>query len=170
MINTIQILYPGVHSKTGDYFTLSELQLVWPPIHRDSIVLISASECQTIGVDNGVPVIDRYVGDAPITVCNISPREGQVNFCLNVDWGSPLTIAVDFVVFDPPQYLVDAGPGTVYPLGAAMLSRKTLQFVQENLSKPKRKEFRKLLVGKAAPVAKMKSTTKKPKATKRKKS
>jgi hypothetical protein len=169
MINTIRILYPGIHSETDGWSALTELQLTWPPIHRDSTVLISASEYRQDGVDNGVPVIDRFIGDAPITINNISPVEGQVNFCINVDFGSPLNIAVDFVVFDPPQFMVDSGPGTVYPLSAAMVSHKALQLVQKNLSKPKLKEFQSLLVGKSKPVAKMKKAAKKKMAARKKK-
>ncbi len=71
-IQTIRILYPQIRGK--------KLTLTWTPIHRDSIVLISASEYRQIGVQGDTPVIDRFLGDALISISNIAPEEGGGQF------------------------------------------------------------------------------------------
>jgi hypothetical protein len=170
MIHTIRILYPGIHSRVGGYISATLQTLVWPPIHRDSIVLISASEYRTLGIQGGTPVIDRYLGDAEVIVSNIAPEEGIVSFYITVDWKAPLNIAVDFVIIDPPGLMVDAGSGAVYPLASAMLSQQALQFVGKHLSTAKLKEFHRRVVTKAAPTAKVRTPGNKakvPKATKK---
>jgi hypothetical protein len=42
----------------------------------------------------------------PITVRNVSPQEGFVDFWIYVDWEHPLNVAVDLVVLDPPNLMV----------------------------------------------------------------
>jgi hypothetical protein len=85
-MDTLRVVYRGIHSKTSgdflstDYVNWTVLRITWPPIHSNSIVLISASECRTDDVQRFTPSIERYVGDAPITVRNISPQEGFVDF------------------------------------------------------------------------------------------
>jgi hypothetical protein len=167
MSNTIRILYPGIHSRSGDYLTPTLLTLTWPPIHRDSIVLISASEYRTNGIEAGVPVIDRYIGDAEIRIGGIAPEEGVVHFVVTVDWKSPLDIAVDFVVLDPPPLMVDAGSGAVYPLPSAPANQHALHYVDQHLSAPRAREFRRLLVGDAVPVAAVRKAKRKAKGKRR---
>jgi hypothetical protein len=118
MINTIRILYPQIHSRVGDYIGATKLTLTWLPIHRDSIVLISASEYRQIGVQGDTPVIDRFLGDAPISINNVAPEEGVVNFYITIDYKTPIDVAVDFVIIDPPANMVDASSGAVYSLAA----------------------------------------------------
>jgi hypothetical protein len=96
----------------------TKLTLTWLPIHRDSIVLISASEYRQIGVQGDTPVIDRFLGDAPISINNIAPEEGVVNFYITIDYKTPIDVAVDFVIIDPPANMVDASSGAVYSLAA----------------------------------------------------
>jgi hypothetical protein len=155
MSNTIRILYPGIHSRSGDYLTPNLLTLTWPPIHSDSIVLISASEYRTLGVQNGVPVIDRFIGDAEIQLSNIAPEEGIVSFIVTIDFKSPINVAVDFLILDPPNLMVDAGSGAVYALPTAPLNQHALHYVEDHLSAAKAREFRRLLVGDTVPVAKV---------------
>ena len=163
MIHTIRILYPGINSRAGDYLNASRLTLTWPPIHRDSTVLIAASEYRTLGVQGGTPVIDRYLGDAEIRISNIAPEEGVVGFYITVDWSSPLNIAVDFMIIDPPGLLVDAGSGAVYPLASASLGHQSLKFVGKNMSRAKLEEFHRQIVGKDIPKATLPKPRKKQK-------
>jgi hypothetical protein len=115
-IQTIRILYPQIHSRVGDYISATKLTLTWSPIHRDSMVLISASEYRQIGMQSGTPIIDRFLGDAPISISNIAPEEGMVSFYITIDWKNPIDVAVDFVIVDPPGLMVDANSGAVYSL------------------------------------------------------
>ncbi len=78
-------------------------------IHRQSIVLVTASEGQE-PVNSLAP--DRYVGDADIIVHNIAPfgyvdpyggtppEGGGVRFVVTVYWHEPLPIWTDIVILD----------------------------------------------------------------------
>jgi len=41
-----------------------------------------------------------------------------VGFYITVDWKTPIDVAVDFVIIDPPANMVDASSGAVYSLAA----------------------------------------------------
>jgi hypothetical protein len=92
-----------------------------PAITANSVVLISASEANIVVLprpqenntntgdgepvgNGGVFVGGRFLGAADVSIRNVSPQDGIVHFVLFVDWGSPLDIAVDIVVFDPPGF------------------------------------------------------------------
>ncbi|MFM0222101.1 hypothetical protein [Paraburkholderia dipogonis] len=70
----------------------------WPAIDKDSVVLVTASECTAEHV--------RFIGSAGITVDNIAPHgppfdsNHGVTFVVNVDWGAPLNIATDITLLD----------------------------------------------------------------------
>jgi hypothetical protein len=108
-MDTLRVIYQGINSKGSgvlgsDYADLSGgLRITWPPIHSTSIVLISASQCRT---DN----FERFIGDAPITVQNIAPQEGFVDFWIYVNFEKPVDVAVDLVVLDPPSQMVVVDP------------------------------------------------------------
>jgi hypothetical protein len=76
----------------------------WDAINRDSVVLIAASEYLITGEDP--TQFPRFVGDATITVDNISPHgppddpNHGVTFVVTVDWSSPLNIVTDITVLD----------------------------------------------------------------------
>jgi hypothetical protein len=59
----------------------------WGYIRRDSVVVISASEYAMPGrpVFQG-ETLDRFVGDAGISVENVSPFDGGVTFYVNIAW------------------------------------------------------------------------------------
>ncbi len=42
----------------------------------------------------------------------------MVGFYITVDWKTPIDVAVDFVIIDPPANMVDASSGAVYSLAA----------------------------------------------------
>ena len=111
-MDTLRVVYRGIYSNPSgdflatDYVNWTVLRVTWPPIHSTSVVLISASECRADDVQRFTPVFERFVGDAAITVRNISPQEGFVDFWIYVDWEKPLDVAVDLVVLDPPNLMV----------------------------------------------------------------
>lgn len=77
-----------------------------PQITRHSVVHISVSEATAIPPQSFTPIFDRFVGAANITVHNISPSDGRVDFVVTVEWGAPLNIVTDITIFDPPQETV----------------------------------------------------------------
>ena len=111
-MDLLRVIYQGIYSKPSsgtfdtDYVSSTVFRVSWPSIHSTSIVLISASECKTDNVQRFTPVFERFVGDAAITVRNIAPQEGFVDFWIYVDWESPLDVTVDLVIFDPPNQMV----------------------------------------------------------------
>jgi len=81
-------------------------------ITPQSVVHISA--CEAFFPPNnlfGVEGVQRKRGDAAIWVKNVHPHgpnpgdtiTGGVEFFLQVDWGTPLDVATDITVFDPPE-------------------------------------------------------------------
>ncbi len=42
----------------------------------------------------------------------------MVNFYILIDFKNPIDVAVDFVIVDPPELMVDANSGAVYSLTA----------------------------------------------------
>lgn len=87
-------------------------------ITRHSVVMVSACEFNPLlPLDTGSgnppphdPERLRFIGDANIWVSNIMPHgpddehgdPGRVSFIINIDWDSPLNVATDIIVFDPP--------------------------------------------------------------------
>lgn len=79
-----------------------------PEIDHRSYVIVTASEGSEKEQD-GKPVLDsqsphRFVGDARITVDNISPHDGGVTFRVTVDWPDPLMLWTDIIIVDDIQY------------------------------------------------------------------
>jgi hypothetical protein len=84
----------------------------WPAfnITAKSVVLISASEGQLFeGGFDPLNAIFHTRGDAVISVKNINPHDGGVEFYLEVNWDSPLNVCLDIMVFDPPEHAFVAG-------------------------------------------------------------
>jgi hypothetical protein len=86
-----------------------------PEITRHSVVHVAASE---VSYDNGPlfgePTVEdrireRFVGAADVAVKNVSPREGEVFFAIMVDFPTPLDIAVDITILDPPSQTILGG-------------------------------------------------------------
>ncbi len=75
-------------------------------ITRNSVVHISVSEATVMPRDIFEPRFDRFVGAANITVHNVSPSDGRVDFVLTVDWPNPLSIVTDITIMDPPAQTV----------------------------------------------------------------
>lgn len=77
-----------------------------PQITRNSVVHISVSEATAIPAQSFTPIFDRFVGNANVTVHNVSPSDGRVDFVVTVDWPNPLNIVTDISIFDPPAETV----------------------------------------------------------------
>jgi hypothetical protein len=76
----------------------------WPPITQQSVVLISAAEAtDLIPTIAPPPNFGFILGAADVSVTNVSPHQGGVEFILHVNWGSALNIVVDISVFDPAE-------------------------------------------------------------------
>jgi hypothetical protein len=154
-MNTLRVIYQGINSLppggafSTTYISTTVLRVPWPVIHSSSIVLISASEVRSDDVPRFIPVFERFIGDAPITVRNIAPQEGFVDFWIYVEWQEPLDVAVDIVVLDPPALMVVVAPD--------MQSQETFQvdaspqheaerFLTTHLSKDQLKQYQALRV------------------------
>jgi hypothetical protein len=99
----------------------------WPAIDRDSTVLITASE-----YNNDYA---RFVGNASITVENISPHgppydaNKGVTFVVSVEWGSPLNVVTDITLLDhKPIEIQTYVPPIPNNIGLAMQYQETTQW------------------------------------------
>lgn len=75
-------------------------------ITKDSVVHISVSEATELAPQTFTPIYSRFVGAADITVRNISPSDGRVDFVITVEWPHPLHIVTDITIMDPPLEFV----------------------------------------------------------------
>ncbi|MGE3310663.1 MAG: hypothetical protein AB7O66_11895, partial [Limisphaerales bacterium] len=66
-----------------------KLRLNWGAIRAGSRVFVSISEC-------------GHMGAARYTVHNVAPSDGGVTVWVNVEWGSPIPLCVDYLVVNPP--------------------------------------------------------------------
>ena len=154
-MNTLRVIYQGINSlppggafSTG-YVSTTVFRVPWDVIHTTSIVLISASEVRSDDVPRFVPVFDRFIGNAPITVRNIAPQEGFVDFWIYVEWQDPLDVAVDIVVLDPPALMVVVAPDMqsqeTFEVDASP-QRESERFLATHLSKDQLKHYQALRV------------------------
>jgi hypothetical protein len=104
MPQTIRVYY----SKTKGLHGRCRMNFNWSPITAQSVVLISAAEAtDLIPTIAPPPNFSFNLGDADVSVSNISPHSGGVEFILNVNWNSALNVVVDITVLDPPaQFFV----------------------------------------------------------------
>jgi hypothetical protein len=74
-------------------------------ITRNSVVHISISEARlefhTPTFTHPATDLVRWLGDARMTVHNISPHDDGVTFSYTIDWSQPLNIEIDITVFEP---------------------------------------------------------------------
>jgi len=106
MARSIRVLYRGVRGRVICNFN-------WAPIKQNSAVVITAAEWVIAG---GVldPAAGRsHLGSANIHVTNVGPHDpeggdGGVEFCLLVDWESPLDVIVTISVLEDIEAFVVA--------------------------------------------------------------
>jgi len=69
------------------------LHLNWNLITRDSLVFVAIGE----GAAGG----GKLIGSARYTLHNVAPNNGVVSIWVNIEWGSPIRLYVDYFVFNP---------------------------------------------------------------------
>ncbi|MEO6997454.1 MAG: hypothetical protein ABI112_05170 [Terracoccus sp.] len=95
------------------------VNLNWPALSADSVVMISASEYNSGSqqLTNGTD--QRFVGSASISVANVTPHgppfdpNHGVTFVVDVGWAAPLNICTDIaLIVDSPLQAIYIGPQT----------------------------------------------------------
>ena len=103
MARSIRILYRGVQGRVRRNFN-------WPPINKNSAVVITAAEWAFSGGifgSDGRP----HLGDANVYVTNIGPHDpeggdGGVEFHLHADSSTPLDVVVTISVLEDVEDFV----------------------------------------------------------------
>jgi len=72
------------------------LTLNWGLITPNSLVFVAIGE----GVPPG-PAAGKFIGAARYTLHNVAPSNGVVKIWVNIEWGSPIRLYVDYFVFNP---------------------------------------------------------------------
>jgi hypothetical protein len=94
---------PGAQQLIGTGFTYRHdwgdlrgqliLNLSWGAITRNSRVFVAIGECDPGG--------GKFIGGARYTLYNVAPNDGVVSIWINVEWGSPIRVCVDYLVVNP---------------------------------------------------------------------
>ncbi len=105
MARSIRILYRGVQGRVRRNFN-------WPPINKNSAVVITAAEYALAGGIFGTAG-RPLLAEANVYVTNIGPHDpeggaGGVEFHLHVDWASPLDVIVTISVLEDVEDFVTA--------------------------------------------------------------
>jgi hypothetical protein len=94
------------------------VNLNWPAVSADSVVMVSASEYSSTSQKLPDGSHQRFVGAASVTVSNVTPHgppfdpNHGVTFVVDVAWNAPLTICTDIaLVNNAPESVVYVGPG-----------------------------------------------------------
>ena len=103
MARSIRILYRGVQGRVRRNFN-------WPPINKNSAVVITAAEYALAGGVFGTAG-RPLLGEASVYVTNIGPHDpeggaGGVEFHLHADWTSPLDVIVTISVLEDVEDFV----------------------------------------------------------------
>lgn len=78
-----------------------------PQIQPNSVVHISATEATDLGPQTFTgQTFGAFIGDASITVQNVSPGQGVVDFVVFVDFAIPLNVVTDITILDPPAQII----------------------------------------------------------------
>lgn len=72
------------------------LRLDWPAITPRSRVLVAIGEGVAGGPDAG-----KFIGGARYTLHNVAPRAGGVDIWVEIEWGAPIPLYVDYLVVNP---------------------------------------------------------------------
>jgi hypothetical protein len=106
MARSIRILYRGVQGRVRRNFN-------WPPINKNSALVITAAEWAPSGGLFGLTVGRPHLGEANVYVTNVGPHDpeggsGGVEFHLHVDFDSPLDVIVTISVLEDVEEFVVA--------------------------------------------------------------
>jgi hypothetical protein len=95
----------GTSPRGAGFAPVFEVNYNWPAINRDSVVMVTASECR---LNEETQSYTRFVGDARIWVSNIAPHgppetsDGGVTFNVVIEWYAQpkINVCVDITVMD----------------------------------------------------------------------
>ena len=100
-MTTFRMFVPKRHGRSLLHFRA-------PQITPQSVIHISATEASE--VFDPPPISGQsffgFIGDASITVQNVSPGNGDVDFIVFVDFSSPLNVVTDITIMDPPEQII----------------------------------------------------------------
>lgn len=105
MAQSLRIVYQGVQGRVRRNFN-------WPPIKKESAVIITAAEWRPAGGIFGVLEGRPHLGNANVYVTNIGVHgdegggAGGVEFHLHVDFDSPLNVIVTISVLENVEQVV----------------------------------------------------------------
>ena len=69
------------------------LNLNWGSVNRNSRVFVAIGE----GASGG----GKFIGSARFTLHNVAPQDGRVSIWVNIEWGEPIRLYVDYLVINP---------------------------------------------------------------------
>ncbi|MBF2065959.1 MAG: hypothetical protein IGS39_16290 [Calothrix sp. C42_A2020_038] len=69
------------------------LNLNWGAVNRNSRVFVAIGE--------GAPGGGKFIGSAKYTLHNVAPQDGRVSIWVNIEWGEPIRLYVDYLVINP---------------------------------------------------------------------
>ena len=72
------------------------------PTGSESVQITACEYNPSTAVNNNTERL-RFVGLANVWISNISPLVNQVYYVINVDWGSPVYVAVDITIGGTPN-------------------------------------------------------------------
>src|SRR4051812_37941584 len=104
MARSVRVVYRGVHGRVRKNFN-------WPPINKNSAVVITAAEWSSAGGVFNSTVGRPNLGEASVYVTNIGVHgpegaSGGVEFHLHVDWPTPLDAIVTISVLEDVEGVV----------------------------------------------------------------
>ena len=75
------------------------LRLNWGAVTPATAVFVAIGE----GAPGG-PTAGKFIGSAKFTLFNVAPRSGGVDIWINVNWGSPIRVYVDYEAVTIDQF------------------------------------------------------------------
>ncbi len=83
----------GYRHDWGNYNGQGTYHLNWSAVKPGSLVFVSIGE----GAHGG----GKFIGSARYTLHNVAPGDGVVSIWVNIEWGTPIRLYVDYLVIDP---------------------------------------------------------------------
>jgi len=77
----------------GDFNNQQKLNLNWGLVRANSLVFVAIGEG---GAGGG-----KFIGGARYTLHNVAPQDGRISIWVNIEWGSPIRLYVDYLVINP---------------------------------------------------------------------
>jgi hypothetical protein len=86
----------GYRADFGNWHGELNYRLNWGVISPSSLVFVAAGE----GMAGG-PSAGKFIGAARFSVYNVAPAAGYVYARINIEWGYPIRLYVDYLVVNP---------------------------------------------------------------------